>query len=139
MSTPNHHSKRIASIPSSRLNFNTPTVLPPVGEEYMCFMKEGKSDQAARCIKSRIITKVIVSVLSIDTFEQQCVVLKGMLQSPRLKYHVQTIGIDLFLSKNSIYEHQCLENIKNLYKKSGKCDDQKQLKYIIKAAMVSTT
>ena len=60
----------------------------------MCFQKDGKTAQAARCIKSRIITKVIDYVLSIDTFEQQCVVLKGMLQSPRLKYHMKTIGID---------------------------------------------
>ena len=57
-------------------------------------MKEGKSDQAARCIKARIMTKVIDSVLSIDTSEQQCVVLKGMLQSQRLKYLAQTIRID---------------------------------------------
>ena len=75
-------------------------------------MKEGKYDQATRCIKSRIMTKVIDSVLSIDTFEQKCVVLKGMLQSPRLKYHVQTIAIDQSLSRNSIYGHKCIENIK---------------------------
>ena len=62
----------------------------------MCFLKEGKTDQAARCIKSRIMTKVIDYVLSIDTFEQKCVILKGMLQSPRLKDHVQTIGIDQY-------------------------------------------
>ena len=85
----------------------------------MCFLKEDKSDQdgktsqTARCIKSRMMTKVIDYVLSIDTFEQQCVVIKGMLQSPRLKYHVQTIGIDQYLSNNFIYEHKCLENIKN--------------------------
>ena len=58
------------------------TILPPVGKEYMCFMKGGKSDQTAECIKSRITTKVIDSVLSTDIFEQQRVVLKGMLQSP---------------------------------------------------------
>ena len=80
----------------------------------MCFMKEGKYDQATRCIKSRIMTKVIDYVLSIDIFEKQCVVLKGMLQSPRLKYHVQTIGIDPSLRNNAIYEHKCLENIKKL-------------------------
>ena len=102
-------------------------------------MKEGKYDQAARCIKSRIINKVIDSVISIDTFEQQCVVLKSMLQSPWLKYHVQTIGIDQSLRKNAIYEHKCLENIKKLYKQYGKCDDQKQLKDILAADMVSTT
>ena len=72
---------------------------------------EVKSDQATRCIKSRIITKVIYSVLSIDTFEQQCVVLKGMLKSLQLKDHVQTMGIDLSLSNNTIYEQKCLENI----------------------------
>ena len=87
-------------------------------------MKEGKSDQAARCIKSRIMTKVIDSVLSIDTSEQQCVVLKSMLQSPRLKDHVHTIGIDQSLSKNAIYEHKCLENIKNIYKQAGKWNNQ---------------
>ena len=76
-------------------------------------MKEGKYEQAARCIKSRIMTKVIDYVLSIDKFEQQCVVLKGMVQSPRLKYHVQTIGIDQSLSNDALYEHKCLENIKN--------------------------
>ena len=72
-------------------------------------MKEGKSDQAAWCIKSRIMTKVIDSFLSIDTLEQQCVVLKGMLKSSRLKDHVQTIGIDQSLSNNAIYEHKFLE------------------------------
>ena len=55
-------------------------------------MKEGKCEQTARCIKSRIMNKVIDSFLSIDTFEQQCVLLKVMLQSPRLEYHAQTIG-----------------------------------------------
>ena len=102
-------------------------------------MKEGKSDQAARCIKSRIVTKVIDYVLSIDTFEQKCVVLKGMLQSPQQKYHVQTIGIDQSLIKNDIYEHKCLENINKLYKQAVKRDNQKQLKDIFEAAVVSTT
>ena len=101
-------------------------------------MKEGKSDQAARCIKSRIMTKVIDSVLSIDTFEQKCVVLKGMLQSTRLKYHVHTIGIYQSLSNNAIYEHKCLENTKTLYKQAGKCDYQGKFKDILEAAIVST-
>ena len=34
------------------------------------------------------------SRLSINTFKQQCAVLKGMLQSPRLKDHVNTIAIN---------------------------------------------
>ena len=32
ISTPNNHSQRIASTPSSILNSNTPTILPPVGK-----------------------------------------------------------------------------------------------------------
>ena len=50
----------------------------------------------------------------IDTFEQQCVVLKFMLQSPQLKDHVQTIYIDPSLSNNTIYEQTLLENIKKV-------------------------
>ena len=99
-------------------------------------MKVGKSEQPARCIKSTIMTKVIDYVISIDTFEQQCVVLKVMLQSLRLKYHVQTIGIDESLSNNAIYEHKCLENIKKVYKQAGNCDDQQQLKDVLGATMV---
>ena len=62
-----------------------------------------------------------------------------MLQSLRLKYHVQTIDIVQSLSNNAIYEHKCLENIKKLYKQAGKCDDQQQLKNTLEADMVSTT
>ena len=104
----------------------------------MSFQKDGKTYQAARCIKSRIITKVIDDVLSIDTLEQQFFLLKGMLQSPQLKYHIHTIGIYQYLSNNAIYEHKCFENMKKLYKQSGKWDDQQQFKNILEAAMVST-
>ena len=83
------------------------------------------------------MTKLIDYVPSIDTFEQKCVVLKYMLQSPRLKDHVQIIGIDQSLSSNTIYEHKYLENIKNLYKQAGKFDDQQQFKDILEATMVS--
>ena len=69
--------------------------------------------------------KVIDYVLSIDAFEQQCVLLKVMFQSTQLKDHVQTIGIDPSLGNNTIYEHKCLESIKISYKQSCKCDDQK--------------
>ena len=46
----------------------------------MCFQIDGKYSQTAKCIKSRIMTKVIDFFLLVDTFEQKCVVLKGMLQ-----------------------------------------------------------
>ena len=61
-----------------------------------------------------------------------------MMQSPQLKDHVQTIGIDQSLSNNAIYEQKCLENTKKLYKQAGKCEDQQQIKDILKADMVST-
>ena len=78
----------------------------------MCFQKDGKTTQAARCIKSCIMTKVIDYVLSIDTFEQKCVAIKGMLQSPRLKNCVETISIDQSLGNNAIYEHNVLKTSK---------------------------
>ena len=68
ISTPNHHTQRIATTYSSILNLNTPKILPPVCKEYICFQKDGKTTQAVRCIKSRIMTKVIDYVLSIDKF-----------------------------------------------------------------------
>ena len=66
-------------------------------------MKEGKSDQTTRCVQSRKMNRVIDYVLSIGTFEQQCVVLKVMVQSTRLKDHVHTIGIEPFLINNILY------------------------------------
>ena len=74
------------------------------------------------------MTKVIDYVISIDTFEQLFLVLKGMFQSP---IPVQTIGIDQSLSNNALNEHKCLENIKKLYKQAGKCDNKQQFKDII--------
>ena len=38
----------------------------------------------------------------------------------------------------SSYEHKCLNNIKNIYQHSGKCDDKQNLKDILDAAMVLT-
>ena len=49
------------------------------------------------------------------------------------------MGIGPSLINNTIYEHKCLENIKNLYKQAGKCDDQQQFKDILEDDMVSTT
>ena len=46
----------------------------------MCFQNYGKDAQTAKCIKSRIMNKVIDSVIYIDTFEQRCVALEGILQ-----------------------------------------------------------
>ena len=69
----------------------------------MCFHIDGKSDQAAKCVKSRIMTKGVDFFLYIDTFEQKCVVTIGMLQAPRLKDHMNTIGIDQSLSNSALF------------------------------------
>ena len=50
-----------------------------------------------------------------------------------------SFGLNQSLGYSAIYEHRCLENIKKLYKYSGKCDDWQQYKAILEAAMVSTT
>ena len=62
-----------------------------------------------------------------------------MLQSPRLKCHVNIIDIDQYLRNNDLFEHKFLENIKELYKHAGNCDDQQQFKDILESAMVSTS
>ena len=48
--------------------FNLPTTakLLPVSKEYMCFQIDGKYSQTANCVKSRINTKVVGCVISID-------------------------------------------------------------------------
>ena len=70
------------------------TELPPLGKEYLCFQVDKKSPHAVQCVKSRVLNKAIDSILSIDTFDQQCVVIKCMLQLLRLKDHMKTIGIN---------------------------------------------
>ena len=98
----------------------------------------GKFSQAAKCVKSRIMIEFVDSILSIETFEQQCSVLKGMLQSPCLKGRIKTIGIDQSVRNRDSFEHKCFNNIKKIYKHAGKCDDQQIFKDIIEADMVST-
>ena len=105
----------------------------------MCYQINGKSVQASKCVKSRIITKVIYYVLFIDTSEQHCSVIKFMVKSLCLKYHMKTIGIDQYLSNSALFKHRCLQNIKNLYKHAGKWEDQQQFKDILEATIVSTT
>ena len=96
-------------MPVRSFNLHTTLKLPPVGKYYICFQIYGKSSQAAKCVKSRILTKVIACVISIDTFEQKYAVIKDMLQPPRLKYHMKTIGIDQSLSNSAIFQHRCCD------------------------------
>ena len=84
------------------------------------------------------MNKAIDSILSIDTFEQKCVVIKGMLHSPCLDDHTKTIGIDLSSFTRSPFEQKCLNSTKKIYQHAGKCDNQQNLKDILDADMVLT-
>ena len=84
------------------------------------------------------MNKSIDSILPIDTFEQQFVLIKVMLQSPRLEYHMKTIGINQSLINRSSFEHKCLNNIKYIYQHAGKRYYQQNLKDLLDADMVST-
>ena len=94
----------------------------------MCFQINRKSSHSAQCVKNRIINKAIDYIIYFDTFEQQGVVIKVMLQSPRLEYHINTIGIDQLLSNGPSFGHKFLNNIKKIYKHFGECDFWEKLK-----------
>ena len=83
--------------------------------------------------------KLLSQFFSIELFENKCVILKWVFQSYQQKKKMVIIGVDQYLSTSDLYEHQCLENIKKLYKSAGKCDDKHQYKSILEAGMVSTT
>ena len=85
-----------------------------------------------------MLNKAIDSILSIETFEKKCVMIKCMLQSSCLEYHMKIIGIYQSLYTRSSFKHKCINNIKKIYQHAGKCDDQQNLKDVIDAAMVST-
>ena len=104
----------------------------------MCFQVNIKSPNSDQCVKSRVLNNAIESILSIDTFEQQCVLIKCMLQSSRLEDHMNTIGIDQSSFIRSYFEHRCMNNIKNIYQHAGKWDDQQNLKDILEAALLYT-
>ena len=91
-STPPHLTPLNTTLPIAPVELHRTNKLHLVGKEYLCFQINGKYPHAAQCDKSRILNKAIGYILSIDTFEQQCVVIKFMLQSPRLEYHMKTIG-----------------------------------------------
>ena len=102
------------TLPITYVKLHTTTKLPPAGKDYLCFQINGKSSQVAKCVKSRIMTKVIDFILYIDTFEQNCTVIDGMLQFPLLKYHMKTIGIDQSVRNMASFKHKCLNNIKKI-------------------------
>ena len=96
-------------------HLQTTNKLPPDGKEYWCFQINGKSSHAAQCFKSRIIDKAADYILYIDTFEQQYIVIKGVLKLPRLEDCMKTICIDKSLSNRPSVENKYFNNIKKIY------------------------
>ena len=93
-STPPCLTPLITNLPLLPIELPKTTHLPPLGKEYLCSQVDNKSPHVAQCVKSRVLNKVIYSILSINTFEQQCVVIKCLLQSSHIEDHMETIGID---------------------------------------------
>ena len=62
----------------------------------------GKSAHTVQCFKSRVLTKVIDTIIDIYSFDQNFF-LKGLLQSEILKQHTVIIGVDQSLSNSSFY------------------------------------
>ena len=88
--------------------------LPPPGKYYLCFQMDGITAHAAQCSRSRSFTKVVGLIIQIHSFEHQCVIIKGLLNSEKLKQHVVSIGVEQSLSNCAMHEHRCLLNIKKL-------------------------
>ena len=55
-----------------------------VTNQSLCFQMDGKTTHATQCPKSRVLNKVINLILENESFEKQCVIMKGLLQSERL-------------------------------------------------------
>ena len=64
--------------------------LPRLGKEHLGFQIEWKSAHAAKCVKSKALIKVLRVIFEIDSFEQQCVIMEGLLQSENMV----SIGVD---------------------------------------------
>ena len=62
-----------------------------------------KTAYASQCYKSYALDKVIYLFIEIESFEQKCVIIKGLLQSDWLKQNMVTIGIDQFLTNCAMY------------------------------------
>ena len=75
---------------------STPTAplkLTQSGKYYPCFQIDRETAQTAQCTKSRALTKLIDSIIDIESFDQKYVVVKCPLQSEQLKQNIVTIGV----------------------------------------------
>ena len=75
-STPPSLTPLITTLTLLRVELPKTTHLPSLGKKYLCFQVDNRSPHADQCVKSRVLNKVIYSILSINTFEQQFFVIK---------------------------------------------------------------
>ena len=66
--TPPRLTPLITTLPLLPFELPKTTHLPPLGKEYFCFQVDNKYPHAAQCVKSRVLKKVIDSILSINIF-----------------------------------------------------------------------
>ena len=66
--TPPRLTPLITTLPILPVELPKTTQLPPLGKEHLCFQFDKKYPHAAQCVKSRLLKKVIDSILSINTF-----------------------------------------------------------------------
>ena len=79
--------------------------------------------------KSIEILRAVEEGLSRGIFDQQCVILKVLLELiPKLKQHMVVIGVYQKCTVRTIYKNKCLENRNKLYAKSESFNGIKFLK-----------
>ena len=61
--------------------YPTSQKIPPSGNEYIFFQTDRETVHVSQCTKSRLFTKLIESIIGIESFQQQFVILKGLFQS----------------------------------------------------------
>ena len=67
------------TLPIAPVEFHKTKQLPLAGKEYLCFQINRISSHATQCVKSLILNKAIESILYIDKFEKQYVVIESIL------------------------------------------------------------
>ena len=67
------------------------------------FQTERKTFRVAQCDQSRAFIKVTETIFEIESLEQKCVIIKGLLQPEQQKQHMYTIGEEKLLSNIDVY------------------------------------
>ena len=85
--------------------------LTPHGKEFFPNLRKKRIGSKVGQVKSLKI--FVEGIISIEQFEQQCVILKGALKPDQLKQNMVTTGFNRLLKNIALYEHRCSESIRN--------------------------